>query len=322
MKIAYGLICLSFLISIGLNIFQSQQIKKLSRGVNQETSVNNESTGNTISGPGEAVQKGATGRATLAGKEKEPNKDEVNDLNYQLGAAEEEVDMANKQLSDELAKKAESVKNAIELQKKILQDPAYKKMLRDTYKGMLDTTYGPFFKELNLTPEKLGELKELLVDQVMASLDVSQETLGASPSEAKRAELQQRFEDLKKENDSKISALLGNTDFKKYETYRDRLSERQIVTMFTESLNPGDKLTEAQQQNLVNAMYQERKNVYSQQDYAENRMTFSSELDNKGIAIIMEMTDRTYMDILRALIPACPHPRPSNSKHILRNSVI
>jgi len=162
MKIAYGLICLSLLISIGLNIFQHRQIKKLSQGVNQETPVDNESTGNRVSGPGKAVQKGAMESTTLTGKAKEPNKNDSDDLNYQLEASEEELDMAHKQLSDELTKKTESSKNAIELQKKILEDPGYKKMLRNTYKGMLDTTYGPFFKELNLPSEKNGRIQRVI----------------------------------------------------------------------------------------------------------------------------------------------------------------
>jgi hypothetical protein len=83
------------------------------------------------------------------------------------------------------------------------------------------------------------------------------------------------------------------------EAYRDRLREKEIVTMFTESLGPDDKLTEAQQQDLANAMYQERKNVYSQQNYAEDRMTFPSELDDKGIAIIMDITDHVYAGYIK-----------------------
>ena len=128
----------------------------------------------------------------------------------------------------------------------------------------------------------------------MASLDINEEMLGASLSEEKRTELQQHFEDLKKENDAKISGLLGDNDFKKYESYRDRISERQIVTNFVESLSPGHKLTEALQQNHINFMYEERKNVYSEQGYDEKKLTFPSEMNEEGIAKVMEMTDRTY----------------------------
>ncbi|HJX33645.1 MAG TPA: hypothetical protein VJ373_00585, partial [Desulfatiglandales bacterium] len=78
------------------------------------------------------------------------------------------------------------------------------------------------------------------------------------------------------------------------EAYRERLSEREIVTMFTESLSPDNKLTEAQQQDLVDAMYQERKNVYLQQGPAGDRPTFTSEYNDELISATMNMVDRTY----------------------------
>ena len=78
------------------------------------------------------------------------------------------------------------------------------------------------------------------------------------------------------------------------EIYWYRPNEREIVILFTESLGPDNKLTDSQQQDLVNAMYQERKNVYSQQNYTEDRMTFPSEPDDKGIAMIMDITDHVY----------------------------
>jgi hypothetical protein len=89
--------------------------------------------------------------------------------------------------------------------------------------------------------------------------------------------------------EQKREALSGSD-----EAYRDRLRERDIVTIFTESLGPDDKLSESQQQELVNAMYQERKNVYSQQNYTEDRMILPSEPDDEGIAIIMDITDHVY----------------------------
>ena len=78
------------------------------------------------------------------------------------------------------------------------------------------------------------------------------------------------------------------------ETYWYWPNEREIVILFTESLGPDNKLTDSQQQDLVNAMYQERKNVYSQQNYTKDRMTFPSEPDDKGIAMIMDITDHVY----------------------------
>jgi hypothetical protein len=290
-KIFIVLACLLIAALIGFIIYQHQQIKKLSQGVNSENIADNESAGKKAPVQGDITQNSPTQNNIPATKEK--GLSDSDDLGYQLNAAEEELDSANKQFSDEAAKKAENAENMMDLQKKMLQDPANQKMLRNTYRGQLDSLYGALYKELNLAPEKLDQLKELLTDQVMSTMDISLETLGMAPSEEKRKELQQRSEELKKENDAKISALLGDQDFKTYESHRDTLQERQIVSGFTESLGSGDKLTEAQQDMLIDSIYKERKNVYAQQGYAEEKVTFLSEINDEGIAKMMEMNDRT-----------------------------
>jgi hypothetical protein len=285
--IAAGVSCLFVVVALVVFIiYQNQQIKKLSVAMNKETTTDKLPVAKPM-GQEETVQKNALQKHGSA------STGEGDDLKYQLDAAEEEIDMANKKISDEAAKKADNSKNLLELQKKMLQDPAYKKMLRNTYKGTLDTYYGALFKKLNLSTEKQDGLKELLLDQMMATMDISQEMLSSEPSEQKRKELQQKMSDMKKENDTKISAFLGSQDFKIYEAYRDTLTERQLAEGFAETLGANDKLTEAQQEALIESMYNERKNVYAQQNWAEDRVTFSSEINDDGIAKMIDMNDRT-----------------------------
>jgi hypothetical protein len=288
-KIGIGLAGLVFVALIGYVIFQHQQIIKLSQGANPESVVVNESTGAATPGKDVSAQK-----AALVSKVGKPSGSDVEELSYQLDASEEELDMAHKKLSDEQRKKAEFSKNMIELQKKMLEDPATKKMMRDSNKAMLDTMYGPLFKDLNLPPETLEKFKELLVDQQMVAMEISQDMLGATPSEAQKKEIQQRFDELKKADDVKISELLGNKNLEKYNTYKDRLGERQLVTNFIQSLGASDKLTDAQQQVLVDSLYQERKNVFTQKGYDEKEITFPSEMNEPGIAKLLERTDNTF----------------------------
>ena len=174
-KAAYCLTALSIVVLIGLCIFQHQQIKRLSRIVSQETLMNNESS---VEGPSSQIEtrhtdvakstnptakennlKSAAENKQLTGEE-ESNTDEIDELEYQLDAAEEELDMAHEQLADEAAKKAELKKKELELQKKYLESPSYKNTMKDFF----DSQYGDLFKDLNLSPEKLDEFKELLVD--------------------------------------------------------------------------------------------------------------------------------------------------------------
>lgn len=117
-EIALGLICISLLVSIGFNIFLYKQMKQVTPGVDQESLVNSTSVGNEISRSDQSFQKNATQSTTFAAKREESNKNDSDDLNYQLGAAEEELDMSHEQLSDELSKKSEFANNVIEQQKK------------------------------------------------------------------------------------------------------------------------------------------------------------------------------------------------------------
>ena len=318
-KIAYCLVGLSILVLIGLTIFQHQQIKKISENAATETVTKDESAGEATPGQIETFQELYTQAPDIQGTEKGAYKNEIDELEYQLDAAEEELDMAQEQLSDELSKKAEISRNAIELQKKMLQDPAYKKMLRNTFKGQLDSTYGSLFSKLNLSSEKLDQLKELLTNQMMFSMEISQEMLGATPSEEKREELQQRIADLKEENDAEISALLGSRDFQTYESYRETLSERQMVEMFSESLSEGDKLTEAQKESFIDSIYRERKNVYSQQGWADERVTFPSEADDEGINIMMDMMGRTHDGYIKGAADTLSATQMEQFKTYLKN---
>jgi hypothetical protein len=104
LKTAYCLVGLSILVLIGLSIFQHQQIKKLSENAVPDTITKDESTGDPMSAPVEMVQKSVAKSTGPVSKEKESYTGEINELEYQLDAAEEELDMTNEQLSDELSK--------------------------------------------------------------------------------------------------------------------------------------------------------------------------------------------------------------------------
>jgi hypothetical protein len=210
---------------------------------------------------GNAEPVGAKNATPSVVGEKRDHSDELESLNYQLEAAEEEVDLALSELADEREKQAEFAENAKNLQKKMMQDPAMKAMMQSSMKAAMDINYGPLYEMLGLPEEQLGEFKELLFEQQMAALDIGQEILGGSPSEEEKAKVQQLMEAYKTEYDEKMSAFLGAENFDTFEAYQERLMERQTVTPFFDSLNPDEKLTEAQQQVIIEAMYEKRKTV-------------------------------------------------------------
>jgi dsDNA-binding SOS-regulon protein len=297
-RILIGLACLVVFALIGYAIYQHRQISALSKGAEEKATAQVAATGDQPVEKAAPVQAEATQAVPLVSTGKET--EEKKAISDQLDAAKEELDMANRQLSEEAAKKTENARKMVELQKKMLQDPANKKMYMDTIKGALDSMYGTLFERLDLTPERLAELKESLADQVMSSLEISQDMLDLTASEEKRKEVQGRFEEAKKESDAKLAELLGETGFKTYETYTERLSERQLVSGFATSLGDADKLTDAQQDAFIDTMYQARKDLYSREGYDEKEVTFLSETSEDGSNKIIKMMDQTYDSYLKA----------------------
>jgi hypothetical protein len=256
MKIAYVLVGLSILVMIVLTIFQYYQIKKISENAAEEAVMEDKSAGETMPGPVESL------------KEREPrdtvpsNKD-IDELEYQF-------------------------------YKKALEDPASQKMLRTTFKGVLDMNYGPLFEKLNLSPVKQDELSNILIDQQMVTLDISQEILYNSPSEENKKELKQRVQEFREEHQKKISECLGPGDYITYKAYRERLPERILVNNFMELLSPEDRLSAGQEKGLVDAMYEQRKDLYFELGYDPEELVFPSEMDEEEIARNMERLDRIY----------------------------
>jgi hypothetical protein len=80
-----------------------------------------------VNGP-EVAREGPSGGTTFTGKAKIPNQEQTDDLEYQLDAAEEELDMAQKHLAYKVARKAELKKKETKFQKKYLKDPSNKKV--------------------------------------------------------------------------------------------------------------------------------------------------------------------------------------------------
>jgi hypothetical protein len=305
-KIGVGLLGLMVVGLFILNIFQYQQIKKVSRNTNSETTANSASASPVTSDKEDIMQKKGVKSTALASKEKASAGGNDDDLNYQLDAAEEELDMVHNQLSAEQTKKAELKKAQLELQKKSMKDPSFKKYMRSS----LDMQYGDLFKQLNLSPEKLEKFKDLLVDEMAAGQNIYIEMqLGNdTPTKEQQAEMRKRYEALNKEYETKKNELLGKNDFQTYQAYSERTGERYYVSNFMESLGSSEKMTETQKNNLIEAMYNESKNIRNENKVNDDSSeSFSSSFDEKSIAKMMEFEDRrgeAYLKATQGLLTA------------------
>lgn len=270
--LALALVCISTVALIGYNIYQYHVIKELSKGSRTlEISGNYESTDNAVSG-GKTAVKGKSPQKPIAAGDNIPPDTDIEELTYHLDAAEEELDMVHQQLDNEEARKAELRKNDLERQRKYHEDPSYKNITRN----VINSQYSDLFEILNLSPERLEELKDILVDNQLASSDFYMEMRNAIPSEEKRTELKERQKSLNEESDLKLKEFLGNEDYEKFRRYQETWGEKYNVENFVESLNKDEKLTETQQQMLIDAMHEEVKHI-SEINNEEERFLFPSE---------------------------------------------
>lgn len=294
-KIAYCLVGISIVVLIGLTIFQHQQIKELSSDETLETVTKDETSGKAMPGTVETLEKSSTQKSTPASKE-------IDELEYQLDAAEEELDMAHEQLADEAAKKAELKKMESELQKKYRESPSY----RNSMKNSLNRQYGDLFEELNLSPDKLDEFKDILVDNQMAYFDFYTEMQSVTPSEEKRAEFEQRSKDLHENRQAEIREFLGDSDYEKYQEDRMTWGLKYNVTNFTANLESGEELTETQQQELIEAMKEELENINSEISDEDDKFLFPSETyEEKNIERMLDYQDRmneAYLNAARGIL--------------------
>lgn len=137
-----------------------------------------------------------------------------------------------------------------------LDSPAMRSLMAITQKGRLDARYAGLFRMLQLSPERLDRLKQLLVDRQNAPMDVfaaasRQNLLGPNAG----AELQQLVQAELAAIDESIHELLGPAGFAEYQAYERTQVERSLVDRLNDRLSYTDApLTEQQAEALVDLL--------------------------------------------------------------------
>lgn len=296
-RIVIGMICLLMILLIGVSIYQNRQIRKLSEDVSSEGYAENASniTSETDQG-GQSVNK--QGTSLSAGNENKNISDtpeanagvDINDLEERLNATEKELDSVYNQISAEDARKEELLKKELELARKRLEDPASKKSMRDVIKASIDSQYALLLKRLNLSPEDQEKLMELLLNEEVASRETSIEVID-DPVRGKQVVTVTRTKDPGDEYQIKISELLGGDDYETYQEYEERGAEVYWVTQFNGSLISGERLTDDQQMELINAMHNNREKVKASMVNTNTKSESQTEMTEEDIEASMKRTE-------------------------------
>jgi hypothetical protein len=306
-----GLLCLIVPALICLNIYQYGKISKITRAIADIKP----------SGDGAALHKTTEITASIStGRDKLPavpvdgqsvNMD-AEGLRDQLAAAKEELTTAQRQWAEYEARDAEEKKASEELekrsreaQKKSMQDPSYRKEAKNS----LASQYGDLFKKLNLSPENLDKLKDLMVDESMASqeLYMTIQTDGNTTlSEKQLEELERRSQAVYDEYESKRKELLGDEGYEDFKEYQASMFERFQINTFMQSLGSGEGLTDDQKEDLIDAVYEAEKNFRFVASDEEAREA-SDPLSEKGLSLMLRQIDEkndVYLSAAKEILSA------------------
>jgi len=140
----------------------------------------------------------------------------------------------------------------------MMNNPQFQKLMAVQQKAMLDNTYAPLFKMLNLTPQQLEQFKNLMVQKQQALMDAAQAARdqGINPRTDPEA-FQDAITQAQAAVDSQIQAALGDAGFAQYQQYQQTLPQRTTVTSLQQSLSyTQTPLTDDQASQLIGILAQ------------------------------------------------------------------
>jgi hypothetical protein len=179
---------------------------------------------------------------------------------------------------------------------KIFKDPQMKEMMRAQQKMMVGQMYGSLYKQLGLSPTDEEALKKLLEDRQMAVMDAGLAVMGGSGTDSKQTA--EDAKTLKTQFDKQIEDLLGPQAYSAFQQYDQTVTERTEVNLFKQSLSADNALTDQQENDLVDAMYQARKTL-PESSLLNSQTRDPSQLTEDGIAQalkVQEQLQKQYAD--------------------------
>ena len=151
-----------------------------------------------------------------------------------------------------------------EQQRRLLQDPEYRELMRAQQKYSMNHMYGDLEIMLGLTKEESERLRDLIAEQQMRQMEnapVFESAPGVPPDQAKLREYQQRAEEIQRKNESEIAAMLGSK-YSEWQSYQQNSGARMQVTRLRQALATSDEpLRPDQVKPLVDAVAQQQKQV-------------------------------------------------------------
>jgi len=181
---------------------------------------------------------------------------------------------------------------------KMFDNPDMKKIIAQQQRAMMDTMYGPLFKELGLSKEDTDRFKELLLAQQMKGVEQAGTLFGGKSDGKSKAELVAATGNIVKQSQDEIKVFLGDERYNQYkdytETLGDRLQLNQLAQQLANSQNP---ITSDQQGRLISIMKEERQSLAA--DFAN--LGWSGGKSTDPSAVLSEEKMNQIMDLQQNL---------------------
>lgn len=156
----------------------------------------------------------------------------------------------------------------------MFKDPALKDMIKNQQKvamgAMIDKNYAKLFADLHLSPDQAASLKDLIMNKMLAGTDLGMSMLSEDMDAAKRKELTDQVKTSTDAIDAQIKQFLGDDNYAQFQSYEKTQGERTVVSGLKDQLAGGPTALNAdQEQQLVQAMTQQRQNFTFTTDYSD-----------------------------------------------------
>ena len=297
--ILFSSISLLLLTSVGFNLCQYKQINVLSGKIASGLNTQNKFVGDSdpsqntteqivIAEPesnSDTSNVATAKKSNLHGyKIKDSIKNEIDELEYQLNAAEEDADMAYNQLSEELTKKDE-YKKAMNTLNNLLSYESLEKASDASAIRMADL-YNPLLRELNISEEEFEKFKELMIDRTKGAMYFLYD---GDISDEERKELIRESNELVISYDNKIFELLGDGNYEVYQSFSMKIPEYSDLNEFNGTLPVDIRLTEEQMDFLAEFTYEERHTDTLPKSYGQKEMM-------KKVLEITKLNNAKYLE--------------------------
>ncbi len=161
----------------------------------------------------------------------------------------------------------------------MMKNPETKEMIKNQQKaalnGIIDKSYGAFFAQLGLTPEQSAALKDLILNKGLVDAGTGMSLISEDMDATNRAQVLEQTKNEKEAIDEQIKQMLGEDNFKQFQSYEKSVPERMTVGMFRDQQAAGTAaLTPDQEAQLVQLMGDERQSFKFTTDLSDqSRLT-------------------------------------------------